>query len=95
MEYVLAVRANHSLSVNSGRSVTAAPAARLILRDGWHRMRTGHGSKGLRHYDWAVLALTRGDTPGAGHSVLRLIAVAQARWKSKRITSSLASAIQR
>jgi hypothetical protein len=36
-------------------------------------MRTGSGTKGTRHYDWAMLEVTSDDTPGghpAGHSVL-------------------------
>jgi hypothetical protein len=49
MGYVLAVRANHVLTAGSGRVMTAAQAAGLIPRGAWHRIRTGHGSKGLRH----------------------------------------------
>jgi hypothetical protein len=26
-------------------------------------MRTGHGTKGARHYDWAMLEVTSDDTP--------------------------------
>ena len=74
MGYVLAVRANHTLTASSGRAMTAAQAARLIPRDAWHRIRTGYGSKGLRHYDWAMLEVTGNDTAGDGcddgHSVL-------------------------
>jgi SRSO17 transposase len=75
MGYVLAVRANHALTAGSGRAMTAAQAARLIPRDAWHRIRTGHGSKGARHYDWAMLEVTGDDTLGDGrdddgHSVL-------------------------
>jgi hypothetical protein len=36
-------------------------------------MRTGSGTKGTRHYDWAMLEVTSDDTPeghGDGHSVL-------------------------
>jgi SRSO17 transposase len=77
MGYVLAVRANHVLTLGSGRTLTAAGAARLIPRGAWQRMRTGHGTKGSRHYDWAMLEVTSDDAPGdqhgqraAGHSVL-------------------------
>jgi SRSO17 transposase len=74
MGYVLAVRANHVLTAGSGRVMTAARAARLIPRGAWHRVRTGHGSKGVRHYDWAMLEVTGDDAPGDGcddgHSVL-------------------------
>jgi crotonobetainyl-CoA:carnitine CoA-transferase CaiB-like acyl-CoA transferase len=55
MGYVLAVRANHTVITGSGRIVTAAAAAGLIPARAWHRMRTGSGTKGTRHYDWAML----------------------------------------
>jgi SRSO17 transposase len=116
MGYVMAVRANHALTVGSGRAVTAVGAVRMIPHQAWHRMRTGSGTKGTRHYDWAMLEVTSDDAPGGqdgGHSILlvrrhrytgtlsyyrcwapgpvplsRLIAVASARWRIKRITSS-------
>jgi SRSO17 transposase len=74
MSYVLAVRANHVVRTGSGRTVTAAAAAaRMIPARAWHRMRTGSGTKGARHYDWAMLEVTSDDTPDGhcgGHSVL-------------------------
>jgi SRSO17 transposase len=73
MGYVLAVRANHTVTTASGRPVTAAAAAGLIPARAWHRMRTGSGTKGTRHYDWAMLEVTSDDTPdghAGGHSVL-------------------------
>src|SRR6266700_1825376 len=73
MGYVLAVRANHAVTAGSGRTVTAAQAVSLIPARAWQRMRTGSGTKGTRHYDWAMLEVTSDDTPGghdAGHSVL-------------------------
>jgi len=73
MGYVLAVRANHCVTARSGRSVTAAAAARMIPAHAWHRMRTGSGTKGTRYYDWAMLEVTSDDTPGGhdgGQSVL-------------------------
>jgi len=73
MGYVLAVRANHVLTAGSGRTMTAAAAAAMIPARAWHRMRTGSGTKGTRHYDWAMLEVTSDDTPdghGEGHSVL-------------------------
>ena len=73
MGYVLAVRANHILATSSGRTMTAAGAAAMIPGHAWHRMRTGSGTKGIRHYDWAVLEVTSDDTPGGhedGHSML-------------------------
>ena len=53
--------------------MTAAAAANLIPPRAWHRMRTGSGTKGTRHYDWAMLEVTSDDTPDGhdgGHSVL-------------------------
>jgi hypothetical protein len=73
MGYVLAVPANHVVNTGSGRAVTAAAATSLIPARAWHRMRTGSGTKGTRHYDWAMLQGASDDTPeghGDGHSVL-------------------------
>ena len=67
MGYVLAVRANHAFVLGSGRTLTAAGAVRLIPRGAWQRMRTGHGTKGSRHYDWAMLEVTGDDAPGGQH----------------------------
>ena len=58
MGYVLAVRASHVVTVGSGRTVTAAGAVRMIPARAWHRMRTGSGTKGTGHYDWAMLEVT-------------------------------------
>jgi SRSO17 transposase len=117
MGYMMAVRTNHVVSTGSARTVTAAAAVGLIPARAWHRMRAGSGTKGTRHYDWAMLEVTSDDTPdghGGGHSVLlarrhrytgtlsyyrcwtpgpvplsKLIAIASARWKSRKITSSV------
>jgi SRSO17 transposase len=73
MGYVLAVRANHAVTTGPGRTVTAAAAAEMIPARAWQRMRTGSGTKGTRHYDWAMLQVTSDDTPdghAGGHSVL-------------------------
>jgi SRSO17 transposase len=73
MGYVMAVRANHAVTPGSGRTMTAAAAAGMIPARAWHRMRTGSGTKGTRHYDWAMLEVTSDDTPDGhdgGHSVL-------------------------
>jgi SRSO17 transposase len=73
MGYVMAVRANHTMTVGAGHTLTAAEAVPLIPDRAWHRMRTGSGTKGTRHYDWAMLEVTSDDTPdghGDGHSVL-------------------------
>ena len=65
--YVLAVRANHTVTLGSGRTLTAAGAVKLIPRGAWQRMRTGHGTKGSRHYDWAMLEVTSDDAPDDDH----------------------------
>jgi SRSO17 transposase len=71
--YVLAVRSNTTVTPGSGQAVTAARAVQLIPDRGWQRLRTGSGTKGVRHYDWAMLQITADDTPDGqddGHSVL-------------------------
>ena len=73
MGYVMAVRANHTLTAGAGRTMTAAKAVSMAPAHAWHRMRTGSGTKGTRHYDWAMLEVTSDDTPEGdqdGHSVL-------------------------
>ena len=73
MGYVMAVRANHTLTAGAGRTLTAAEGARMVPSHAWHRMRTGSGTKGARHYDWAMLEVTSDDTPEGhddGNSVL-------------------------
>jgi SRSO17 transposase len=73
MGYVLAVRANHPVTLGNGRRRTAAEAVTLIHRSAWARMRTGSATKGARHYDWAMLDIRADDTPDGhpgGHSVL-------------------------
>jgi SRSO17 transposase len=73
MGYVLAVRTNHAVTTGDGRTRTAAEAIKLIGQNTWQRMRTGSGTKGIRHYDWAMLNIRADDTPDGhadGHSVL-------------------------
>ncbi len=45
------------------RSMSAAWHLRLTGTLQPQRVRAGHGSKGLRHYDWALLEVTGDDTP--------------------------------
>ena len=73
MGYVMAVRANHTLTAGAGRTMTAAEAISMVPARAWHRMRTGQGTKGARHYDWAMVEVTSDDTPEEhedGHSIL-------------------------
>ncbi|GAX58215.1 hypothetical protein [Streptomyces olivochromogenes] len=44
-----------------------------LPRRAWQRLRTGHGTKGDRHYDWAMIEVSADDTPPgheAGHGFL-------------------------
>jgi len=78
--YVIAVRSNHHVATKAdaatGTSVTAKDAAALVPASAWMRLRTGHGAKAARHYDWAVLDITSDDRPDGqpdqpdGHSTL-------------------------
>lgn len=71
--YVLAVRANTAVTPGPGATMTVTGAVKLIPDRAWQRLRTGSGTKGTRHYDWAMLQITADDTPDGhddGHSVL-------------------------
>ena len=81
MSYCMAVRANHALTVSSGRTVTAAVAAGLIPARAWHRMRTGSGTKGTRHYDWAMLEVAGDDTALAENLIRRGQAACWYSWR--------------
>ncbi|MGH3803476.1 MAG: IS701 family transposase [Pseudonocardiaceae bacterium] len=73
-DYAIAVPATHRVNTPAGRLATAAVLAKLPRR-AWQRMRTGHGTKGDRHYDWAMIEVIGDDTPPsheaeAGHNFL-------------------------
>jgi len=71
-DYAIAVPATHRVTTPAGRFDTAAVLAKLPRR-AWQRIRTGHGTKGDRHYDWAMIEIIGDDTPpgfDAGHSFL-------------------------
>jgi SRSO17 transposase len=71
--YVLAVRTSTTLAPCPGTAITAARAMALVPGRAWQRLRTGSGTKGVRHCDWAMLQITPDDTPEGqdeGHSVL-------------------------
>ncbi|MFK0194236.1 IS701 family transposase [Kitasatospora sp. NPDC090308] len=70
--YAIAVPAAHRVDTPAGRFPATALLARLP-RQAWQRLRTGHGTKGDRHYDWAMISIDPDDTPpghGGGHSLL-------------------------
>ncbi|RPK38987.1 hypothetical protein EES39_27895 [Streptomyces sp. ADI92-24] len=62
-DYALAVRSDHRLDTKGGGFTTTALAGCVPARS-WMRMRTGHGLKGDRHYDWGSAAPSCRPTPG-------------------------------
>ncbi|MEV0493622.1 hypothetical protein [Streptomyces atratus] len=68
------MKADHRATTQAGR-LTAAELARRVPKEAWMRMRTGHGLKGDRHYDWALIVVIEDDAPAseavaAGHAHL-------------------------
>jgi SRSO17 transposase len=73
--YVLAVRSSCAVTVSPGRRLSVKKAAGLVKPAMWQRMRTGSATKGAKDYDWAMIGITPGDTPGGhgdGHAFLLL-----------------------
>ncbi|MGW5434844.1 IS701 family transposase [Streptomyces sp. NPDC004059] len=71
-DYTVAVKTDHRVATSTG-TFTAAELADQVPKNAWARMRTGHGLKGDRHYDWALIDVPADDTPtghAAGHSHL-------------------------
>jgi len=71
-DYAVAVPASHRITTAIGRLSTVDVLAKLPRR-AWQRIRTGHGIKGDRHYDWAMIEVIGDDAPPghpAGHSFL-------------------------
>lgn len=50
-DYTMAVKTDHRATTSAG-TFTAAELAGRVPKNAWARMRTGHGLKGDRHYDW-------------------------------------------
>lgn len=70
--YALAVKSDHRVTTPAGTFTVTDLVKRLPARS-WQRLRTGNGSKGDRHYDWAMVGVLADDTPDgqpAGHSTL-------------------------
>jgi SRSO17 transposase len=74
-DYALAVKADHRATTAVGRFAATQLAAKVPAR-AWMRLRTGNGTKGDRHYDWALIDVLPDDTPAgqdaatAGHAFL-------------------------
>lgn len=67
--YVLAVSRTHHLSTSAGPQ-RADHLAKRIPRRAWQKLSAGHGAKGHRYYDWALIAITT-DVPGHQHLMIR------------------------
>jgi SRSO17 transposase len=70
--YAIAVPSSHRVATPAGTFTATALLAKLPRR-AWQRQRTGHGTKGDRHYDWAMISITPDDTPpgrDTGHGFL-------------------------
>jgi SRSO17 transposase len=61
-DYTVSVAASHRVTTPAGRSAVTSLLARLP-RKAWQRLRAGHGAKGDRHYDWAMIEADPDDTP--------------------------------
>jgi SRSO17 transposase len=73
--YVMAIRANHAVTVSSRRRLTVKTVQKLVKPGMWQRMRTGSATKGAKDYHWAMIEVTPDDTPeghGDGHAFLLL-----------------------
>ncbi|MDQ0578405.1 hypothetical protein [Streptomyces rishiriensis] len=61
-DYALAVKADHRATTAVGRFAATQLAAKVPAR-AWMGLRTGNGTKGDRHYDWALIDVLPDDTP--------------------------------
>lgn len=65
--YAVGVSHAYTVTDGAGRRWTPRQMINKVLPHQWMRMRTGHGTKGTREYDWAWLDVRADDTPG-GHA---------------------------
>lgn len=64
--YAVGVSHTYTVTDGAGRRWKARQMINKVLPHQWMRMRTGHGTKGTREYDWAWLDVRADDTPN-GH----------------------------
>ncbi|MEV8125369.1 IS701 family transposase [Streptomyces sp. NPDC085944] len=65
--YAVGVSHTYTVTDGAGRRWKAHQMINKVLPHQWMRMRTGHGTKGTREYDWAWLGIRADDTPD-GHA---------------------------
>jgi SRSO17 transposase len=65
--YVLAVAKNHHVTACPAIGPQRADQAAALSGSAWNRYSAGDGSKGLREYDWAWVAITAPDDEATGH----------------------------
>ncbi|MFG6192384.1 transposase [Nonomuraea sp. JJY05] len=64
--YVIAVKGDHRITTPASTTCTVTELAEQVPARSWQRVRTGNGTKGDRHYDWAMISVLADDTPD-GH----------------------------
>ncbi|RSM94891.1 IS701 family transposase [Nonomuraea sp. WAC 01424] len=70
--YVIAVKSDHRIRTAAATSTVTDLVKRVPTRS-WQRLRTGSGTKGERHYDWAMIKVLCDDTSDdheTGHGTL-------------------------
>lgn len=68
--YVLAVSCANRIPTPAGPQ-RADHLARKIPRHAWQKLSAGRGAKGHRWYDWALVAITTGQSAGHQHLLIR------------------------
>jgi SRSO17 transposase len=77
--YVLAVKTDHRVRTSAGTFTVADLAATLPVVS-WQRLRTGSGTKGDRHYDWAAVEIRADDTPDGHHDGIATLLIRRHRY---------------
>ncbi|MFP8903328.1 IS701 family transposase [Streptomyces atacamensis] len=74
--YAVGVSHTHTVTDGAGRRRNAREMIGKVQPHQWMRMRTGHGTKGTREYDWAWADVRADDTPDGykDHGVSVLVA---------------------
>lgn len=61
--YAIAVPVGHHVTTPGGGKIQVTTLLEQVPRRAWMRLRTGHGTKGERLYDWAMIDVNADDTP--------------------------------